>query len=409
MTEMKRFVQIFLMLFASVFLLQGCSSEDKGRAKYIFLFVGDGMGFAHISATESYLSYKNNTLGGEKLLFSKFPYVGIATTHSANRNVTCSSAAGTAIACGEKANNNTVGINKDSVALKSVAYELRDMGYRIGIVTNVGVNHSTPATFYANNSDRHAYYDISTQISKSGFDFFAGSGFYEPKGKDGSMEAIDKYLENRGYGVGYGVDEFKTKSLQFDKVVFCQERSRIEKPDYYTGNAKREEDIALDQMLRLGLEHIGDEQPMFIMCEGGNIDWASHNNKTMALVANVIEFETAIKVAYDFYMNHKDKTLIVVTADHETGGLTLGYGQGNEHPTYETIDWKTLEEHWISNGNKNTLSKDDNRKLNQECSIGWTSSHHTGGAVPVFAIGRGAEKFAGRMDNTDIKSKILGQ
>ena len=156
------------------------------------------------------------------------------------------------------------------------------------------------------------------------------------------------------------------------------------------------------QMLELALDFLGDEQPFFIMGEGGAIDWAAHDNRTMSMVENVIDFDNAVKVAYKFYLEHPDETLIVVTADHETGGLTLGCGNS-------TINWEKMESQWIESGKKNVLDHKANAEFNKSCSIGWTTGSHTGGAVPVFAVGVGAEKFSGRIDNTDIKGKILGK
>jgi alkaline phosphatase len=155
-------------------------------------------------------------------------------------------------------------------------------------------------------------------------------------------------------------------------------------------------------MLGLGLEFFDTEKPFFFMCEGGKIDWTAHGNRTMPMVMDVLEFDEAIAKAYEFYKSNPEETLIVVTADHETGGLTLGCGES-------TINWEKLEKQWLDEGKKNTLSDEENRKLNQECSIGWTTGSHTGGPVPVFAVGKGAEKFAGRMDNTEFKVKILGE
>ena len=140
---------------------------------------------------------------------------------------------------------------------------------------------------------------------------------------------------------------------------------------------------------------------VLIMGEGGIIDWASHENRTMSTVENVLDFDAAIKVAYEFYKKHPKETLIIVTADHETGGLTLGAGRA-------TINWKALEEQWIESGKKNILDAEANAELNKKCSIGWTTVKHAGGAVPVYAIGVGAEKFNGQIDNTEIMGKILG-
>ena len=380
----------------------GCHNQNDDRAKYVFLFIGVGMGATHVAVTESYLSYKAGKLGGEQLLMTQFPYYGTATTHSANMNVTCSSAAGTAIACGEKANNGTVGINKDSVSIESVAYVLKNDGYKIGILSTVPINHATPSSFYAHNISRSNYYEISSDIPASGFDFFAGAGFLDYKGKNGDKEPIERYLENNGYTVSYGIEEFRKESAGKDKVIFCQASNREESADNYVSDGVVEADATMAQMLELGLDYLGDKDPFFFMCEGGAIDWAAHDNKTMPMIENTLDFDAAIKVAYEFYQKHPKQTLIVVTADHETGGLTLGCGNSR-------INWEKMEKEWIESGKKNTLDREANSKLNRECSIGWTTGSHTGGAVPVFAIGVGAEKFNGRIDNTDFKGLILGK
>ena len=360
------------------------------------------MGATHVATTESYLSYKAGKLGGEQLLMTTFPYHGTVTTHSANKHVTCSSASGTAIACGEKANNGTVGINKDSLNIESVAYRLQKDGYKIGIISTVPINHATPSAFYAHNINRSNYYEISHDIINSGFEFFAGAGFLEYKGKDGNSEPTDESLEKNGYSVSYGLNEFRAESMDKEKVVFCQTSNRDESADNYTSGDKLEEDASLGQMLELGMEYLGTDDPFFFMCEGGAIDWSAHGNLTMPMIENILEFDNAIKVAYEFYLKHPEETLIVVTADHETGGLTLGCGNS-------TINWEALENEWINSGKKSTLSSEENSKFNKYCSIGWTTGSHTGGPVPMYAIGAGAEKFNGRMDNTDIKGKILGE
>ena len=398
---MRHFFRLMTAVIVTLFCLNGCQTNDT-KAKYIFLFIGDGMGATHVATTESYLSYKAGKLGGEQLLMTQFPHYGMATTHSANRNVTCSSAAGTAIACGEKANNGTVGINKDSVNIESVAYALKKEGYKIGIMSTVPVNHATPAAFYAHNINRSNYYEISQDIISSGFDFFGGAGFLDLKGKNGNLEPTDAVVERNGYTVCYGMEEFRHEAKGKEKAVFCQASNRDESADNYVSDGIVEADASMAEMLELALEFLGDEKPFFIMGEGGAIDWAAHDNRTMSMVENVLDLDGAIKVAYEFYKKHPKQTLIVVTADHETGGLTLGCGSS-------TINWGALENQWIESGKKNILDYDGNRNMNKSCSIGWTTGSHTGGAVPVYAIGVGAERFNGRMDNTDIKGKILGE
>lgn len=402
---MKQILMPAIAAAMLIFAATGCgesgnNNADSGKAKYIFLFIGDGMGANHVATAESYLSYKEGKLGGEQLVFTGFPYYGTATNFSADKHVTCSAASGTAIACGSKTYNSKLGTDVNGEKLRSMAYDLKDDGYKIGIITTVPVNHATPGAFYANVQNRGEYYSVSCQIPDSGFDFFAGSGFIDYRDKDGNARPVDEYIEEKGYKVCYGHEEFQENRTEYDKIVFCQESNRSENADNYVGDGKEAEDATLSQMLEMGMDFIGSDSPFFFMCEGGKIDWTAHENKTMPMVMDMLEFNDAVKVAYDFYLGHPDETLIVVTADHETGGLSLGCGR-------ETINWEKMEAEWIEGGRKNMLDEKKNMELNKECSIGWTTHSHTGSPVPVFAIGKGAEKFSGRMDNTDIKGKIL--
>ena len=366
-------------------------SEDK--AKYIFLFIGDGMGMNQVAVTESYLSYKEGKLGGEQLRFTQFPYLGLASTYSANASITCSSAAGTAIACGAKTNNGMVGMDPEGNHLKSMAFDLKEDGYKIGIMSSVPINHATPSSFYAHNRQRSAHYQLSQEIPASGFEFFGGAGFLDYKGKDGKAEATDTYLEKNGYKVCYGADEFNATADGCEKIVFCQPSDRHSDAEQYTTDGKEESDASLAEIVEMAVGFLGDNDPFFIMCEGGAIDWEAHGNNTMGTIRETIEFDKAIEAAYQFYLAHPDETLIVVTADHETGGIALGANGGGS-----VIDWARLE-----------AAEAETRELNAKCSIGWTTGGHTGAPVPTYAIGKGAEKFCGRYDNTDIKGKILGE
>ncbi len=397
--------KLMTAFIAAILIISSCGQawngkKDDTKAKYIFLFIGDGMGANHVATAESYLSYKAGKIGGEQLVFTTFPYHGTATNFSANRHVTCSAASGTAIACGSKTDNSKLGMDKDGNALKSVAKELKEDGYKIGIITTVPINHATPGAFYASVPYRGDYYEVSRQLPKSGFEFFAGSGFIDFRGPQNDMQPIDEYIQERGYNVCYGIEEFNSLPDSTSKVIFCQESNREESADNYVSEGKKTEDATLAQMLTLGMDFIGSGSPFFFMCEGGKIDWTAHDNRTMPMVADVLEMNDAVEVAYKFYMEHPEETLIIVTADHETGGLSLGCGN-------ETINWERLESQWLADGKKNTLDRESNEKMNKECSIGWTTHSHTGTPVPVYAIGKGSEKFSGRIDNTDIKGKIL--
>ena len=397
-------LSIVITLTSSQFTSEAKRKKDD-KAKYIFLFIGDGMGMGQVSLTDSYLSYKAGELGGQHLSFTHFPYLALSSTYSANRNITDSAAGGTAIACGAKTNNEYIGVDPDGNNLESIAYALHGQGYNVGIMTTVPVNHATPAAFYGHNTSRYGYYEISREIVDSRFEFLAGSGFYHYKGSKGNKPGVDIYIEENGYDVCYGPQEFKSREQGKD-IVFIQESGRETNPENYVSDGSEACDVKLSEMLAMGLEVLGDEKPFFIMCEGGNIDWAAHDNKTMTTVMEIIAFDEAIKEALEFYKEHPDETLIVVTADHETGGVSIGEGK-DWRP--EIIDWPMLEKHWFESGEKNVLGYKENREMNKKALIGWTSSHHTAARVPAFAIGKGAERFHGIIENSDIKGKILGE
>lgn len=394
-----------ICITAMLFNLSAHEAEAKKKdekAKYVFLFIGDGMGSTHVAVAESYLSYLQGKLGGAMLTMSQFPYYGTATSYSADANVTDSSAAGTAISCGVKTYNGGLGIDAEGNEARSLAYDLKDAGYQVGIISTVPINHATPGAFYASSSSRNDYYGISKQIVESGFEFFAGSGFIDFRGKGDKEEATDTYLEKNGYEVSYGIAEFKEEAAGKEKVVFCQESNKEESAGNYVSSGKIAEDATLGQMLQLGMEFFDDDEPFFFMCEGGKIDWTAHANKVMPMIMDILEFDDAIAIAYEFYKKHPKETLIVVTADHETGGISLG--SGPDH-----VNWQMLIEQWEKDGKQNNLGWRENSEMNRKASIGWTTGSHTGGPVPVYAVGKGAEKFMGRMDNTDIKGKILGK
>lgn len=389
-----------LALLATVVYTSNCDAKKNDRAKYIFLFIGDGMGYSQVAAAESYLSYQNGKLGGEQLTFTTFPVFGSATSHSANRRVTDSSAAGTAISTGTKTNNSMLGMDPEGNRLTSMSYELQNEGYNVGIISSVGINHATPAAFYARNASRYTYYDIAAEIPSSEFEYFAGSGIIEYFGKEKNKKSMAEVLEEKGVNVCFSKEEAEKAIESQGQLLVCQPYNKDKEPsNYEAGGSVPEGQIFLSEMVELGLKKLGTKEPFFIMCEGGEIDWAGHRNNTMPMIQAIYEFDKAIAVAYEFYKKYPKETLIVVTADHGTGGIAM-----NSKP-----NWEKLEKTWIEAGKTNKLSSKENNKLNDECNVEWTTSGHTGEPVPVFAIGKGAEKFSGRMDNTEFKVKIVGE
>ena len=181
---MKRLSTAILLVMLT--MLAAAASNQK--AKYVFYFIGDGMGFTHVSIAEYYNGHTQGISGSRPLSFSLFPVLGWAVTHSESNLITDSAAAGTALATGSKTNNGMLGIASDSLTqLRSIAYKIHDAGYKVGISSTVGLNHATPAAFYGHNVDRGNYYDIASEIPSAGFEIFAGGGLIENTGKDGTL------------------------------------------------------------------------------------------------------------------------------------------------------------------------------------------------------------------------------
>lgn len=379
-----------------------CSQEKK--AKYVFYFIGDGMGFSHISLTEGYKATKEGKISNSPLCFTQFPVMGMATSYSANRYITCSSAAGTALATGTKTDNGMLGVTPDSVNLKSIAYKIHDAGFPVGITTSVTIDHATPASFYANSSARSDYYSIAEQLSASGFEFFGGGGFYGAQDKREQQRSLYDIAAEAGYEFAYGIDEFKEKKESAEKLVLFQKGDKKNNDLPYVAE-RVEGDLALPQVVESAIEFLNNEKGFFLMVEGGKIDWAAHSNDLAGTIFETLDFDTAISVAYEFYKQHPNETLIVVTADHETGGVTLGREKGY---VYDLNVVKTPQESKIGGGSdvSNYMDGISADSLSVVAKIGWTTTSHTGGAVPVFAVGAGSETFAGRQDNTDIPKKI---
>lgn len=405
---MRKIFKVMTIVIVSVFCFASCNNckDNTPTAKYIFYFIGDGMGNTHVALTESYLSYKAGKENGERLSFTQFPYLALAETWPIGGHITCSSASGTALACGIKTTNNSLGVDPDGNEGTSIAVELHNQGYNVGIMSSVPVNHATPASFFAHNEYRGNYYEISQDMIDDGFEFFGGAGLYDIRGKKGDLPSTLDFLEENGYAVCYGKSTFTERQPNSEKIVYLQPSSQETGPEYYVREGDKEGDIQPSEMLGLCIDHLGDEEPFIIVCEEGKIDWSAHGNKTMSMVHDVLSLNETVKKALEFYYAHPDETLIVVTADHETGGPAIGDGQEWKS---DYIDWEILEKSWIECGGKNNLNRQDNRALNYAAQVGWTTENHSGAPVPVYAIGKGAERFHGRINNIDIKGLILGK
>lgn len=452
----------FVLVFGFIALL------SMAQAKYVFFFIGDGMGPHQVLSTEMYLAELEGKIGRKSLLMTTFPYSGQVATFSANSGITDSAASGTCLASGKKTNNGMIGQTPDGTPAISVASRLKEQGWGIGIMTSVTIDHATPSSHYAHTPSRNNYYIIGTQLAESGFDFFGGSGFDQPQDKKNpAAPNLYDLCEQNGYVLAGGYADAKAK-IGAQKMLLVP-AERLEDRSRHAGALpyaidRKTGDLSLPEIVEVAIAQLSTHDQFFMMAEGGKIDYASHANDGGTVLREVLDFDDAIKVAYDFYMQHPDETLIVVTADHETGGMALGNSdytlnlkvlaeqkcssdllsdqlsalqkEAGKHLTWEqvkeviskntglyTVVEISKEEDQLlqaafgqmmqHQGVEKSLYKDINALaskalalLNQKSRLGWTSKGHTASAVPVFAIGVGAERFTGWHDNSEIAPLI---
>ena len=382
-------------------MMVSCTKQEK--AKYVFYFIGDGMGATHVAAAEAYLAQERGVIGMDPLCFTQFPVMGEATSFSASNIITDSSAAGTALSTGEKTKNGMLCIAPDSTTQqKSIAYKIHEAGYSVGVMSTTPINHATPAAFFGHNIKRGNYYEIGKELPGTGFEFFAGGGLYHPKGKEGNEEhSLYDLIAEGGYTLAYGFDDFKAKQ-DADHIVLVQREGSEDCCPYALG--RPEGALTLSQIVEAAITVLErNPKGFFLMAEGGLIDWTAHSQDLAGTIFETLDFDQAIAVANAFYERHPKETLIVVTADHETGGISLGRNGYN-------YDLTVIDK--IKNASASTdVEKYMNEpksidSVNVEARIGWTTYSHCGGPVPVWAKGACSSLFAARQDNTDIPKKI---
>ena len=388
------------MAVAAVIITASCCQEPK--AQYVFLFIGDGMGFGAVSVAETYLAQaeSEDAIGMGQLAFSSFPVMGASATFSADHQRTDSAAGGTALSSGEKVNNSSVCIAPSGDTLTSIAYKLHDAGYKIGIAATVCIDHATPASFFGRNENRGNYYQIGSQLATSGFEFFGGGDFNRP---DQEQPDCFTRAEEAGYSIAYGREEFAAKKGD-DKVVFFQKRDTARATNQLPTRLERlqrnnPDDITLAELVSGAIECLDNKKGFFVMAEGSMIDFAAHSNDLAGMINETLDFSDAIEVALEFYRKHPKNTLIVVTADHETGGPACNKPQlFKVKAMCDPVEGTNVDNYMSGENNLSDISK--------EAGIGWTSGSHTADRVPVYAIGAGCEKFSAEMDNTEIPRKI---
>jgi alkaline phosphatase len=321
---------LYLLLF--IFIIQGLPVNVSGqgkpaeaKARYVFFFIGDGMGLAQINAAEAYQAALQGKIGIDSLNMSQLPALGLVTTHAQNRYITGSAAAGTALATGQKTSINTIGMNADrTIPLNSIAWMAKKQGMKVGIITTVSINHATPAVFYAHRPDRNDYYEIALQLPESNFDLFGYGGIKDAKGKKGDQPDAYEIARQKGYQIVKGREEFMKLKKSDKKIIAVNANIDPENAEVPVALDRGPEDMSLAEFVSKSIELLDNPKGFFMMVEGGQIDWACHNNDIATTIGEVLDFDQAIGHALDFAKKHPNETLIIVTADHETGGLSLG-------------------------------------------------------------------------------------
>jgi len=436
------------ILTVLVFLLS-LVHVSQAELKYIFVMIGDGMGPVQRESYSQFLRATAQDCSVEAVMNS-FPFQGLTTTYSANYKVTDSAASGTAIACGVKTNNGMLGLDPQNNKLVSIAEELHVQGMKVGILTSVPLDHATPAAFYAKQKGRGDSYEISVQMAQSNFEFFGGSpaaGWGDQAVKD---QEHPRYLAHKNnFQVITAREQTSALNAESGKVL-------VSIP-VVNDWEELGEGITLTDLTETAIRCLDNDKGFFMMVEGGKIDWNCHGNKISGMLAEMASFDRAIACVLEFYRQHPNETLIVVTADHETGGMRLSLGEPGYAEQFYRIDQNRraasrldaelegfrgklkpfdevlaavrrsygfallTEEHAgklqqiYESICAKELKERSTEPLLQACEaicaslagVQWTTGGHSDAMVLTTAIGVGAEAFIGQYDNTAIKTKIL--
>ena len=360
-------ILIAIFTSSSVFSQEAATEENDlhKRPKNVIFLIGDGMGLTQVSASYYFGDGEPN--------FSRFPVIGLIKTSSSSHKITDSAAGATSFASGIKTYNGAVGVDEHKNSVATIVEELSSIDYRIGLISTSSITHATPAAFYAHVSSRDMHEEIARQLMNSEVDIFIGGGsMYFNKRQDG-CQLLDS-LKHKGYKVE--LDELvKKKNLDPDvkHAILLAEDGM---PKMVEGRGD-----FLPASTRLATNYLNDDgSPFFMVVEGSQIDWGGHANDTEYLVSELIDFDKAIGEAIDFA--EKDgNTLVIVTADHETGGFTLASKKVEKINGTMYDDYDQIEGRFSTGGHSATL-------------------------IPVFAYGPGSELFSGVYENTEIYSKL---
>jgi alkaline phosphatase len=359
---MKKIYLFLLLLPVSIVFIQcntvtnntGTNEAETPKVKNVIILVGDGMG-----TTQVYAGLTGNKGG---LNVERCHFVGFSKTYSANAYITDSAAGGTAIACGTKTNNGSVGVDADGNPVKSMLEYAAENGLATGVVVSCDVTHATPASFVAHQAKRSMAEEIAEDFAESDLTVFIGGGRKNFEERSDERNLTDK-LKEKGFTITYNLEDAK-------KITSGKLAALV--ADEHPGEYPERGEL-LPEGVQTAINILKQNDKGFcLMVEGSQIDWACHGNRTEEAVSEVMDLDRTIKVAFD-YADEDPNTLVIITADHETGGMAIIGG-----------DFAT-----------------------GEVKAEWGTEGHSAVMVPVFAYGAGAKEFAGIYQNSDILPKVL--
>lgn len=302
------------------------------------------------------------TVNEGELFLENFKHIGFIKTQSSNNYVTDSAAAGTALACGIKTYNGAIGVNTNGRPRRNIREVAEKEGKSTGVVATSSITHATPASFVAHQTNRAMYEAIAADFLETDIDVFIGGGYKHFTDREDNRNLVNA-LEKKGYNV--------LRDMDYITKITHGKLAGLISPEHPPRYSEARGDM-LPKATRTAIEILDDDEDgFFLMVEGSQIDWGGHQNNTVYIVEEMLDFDRAVGVALEFAAGNSE-TLIIVTADHETGGLGLNGGDISQG----TVDGE------------------------------FTTGGHTGVMVPVFAFGPGAERFTGIMENTDIARRI---
>jgi alkaline phosphatase len=357
---MEKFLQgsiRVLMMALIVSMMVSCSDDDDETSsnpaknpldyktpKYIFFFIGDGMATPQINLAQAALNDPDfrpkSSVGIGQMRIAELPIIGMSTTHAENRYITGSAASATALATGEKTTINTISKSGDySRDLRTMAEMARDKGMRVGVVSSVSIDHATPAAFYAHENTRKSMYNISAQMATAKFDYYGGGYAHGDRDGDGYKD-IKQKMQNEGYKIVSNRADFN--AIQNGEKVWAYNHTLDASSALWYEMDRPADHLSLAEFTQRGIEILDNDKGFFMMVEGGKIDWACHANDAVAAAYDMIAFDDALGKALDFYKQHPDETLIIVTGDHECGGLALGFANTAYETAFDILKYQKL-------------------------------------------------------------------